>query len=57
MVVLVPIADAASPIARFAFAPSAPKLIPAMVIGIARSSSGRRAKRAPMVTEVSHFSR
>ena len=56
MVVLVPIAVAAIPIARFAFAPSAPKLIPAIVIGIA-SSSGRRAKRVPMVTAVSHFSR
>ena len=56
MVVLVPIAVAARPMARFAFAPSAPKLIPAMVIGIA-SSSGRRAKREPMVTAVSHFSR
>ena len=44
------------PIARFAFAPSAPKLIPAIVIGIA-SSIGRRAKRVPMVTAVSHFSR
>ena len=56
MVVLVPTAVAAIPIARFAFAPSAPKLIPAIVIGIA-SSIGRRAKRVPMVTAVSHFSR
>ena len=51
-----PIAVAAIPIARFAFAPSAPKLIPAMVTGTA-SSTGRRANRAPMVTAVSHLSR
>ena len=56
VVVLVPIAVAASPSARFAFAPSAPKLMPAMVTGMA-SSIGFEAWRAPMVTFVAHCSR
>ena len=54
--VLVPMAVAAWPIASLALAPSAPKLMPAMVIGIL-SSIGRAAWRAPSVTSVAQRSR
>ena len=56
VVVLVPMALAPRPSARLALALSAPKLMPAMVIGIL-SSTGRDAWRAPMVTFVSQRSR
>jgi len=56
VVVLVPISVAPRPRASFAFAESAPKLIPAMVMGIF-NSSGFLAKRVPRVTSVAHFSR
>ena len=49
-------AVAARPSASLACAPSAPKLMPAMVIGIA-SSIGFSAKRVPSVTLVAHLSR
>ena len=55
-VVLVPMAVAARPSASLAWAPSAPKLMPAMVIGIA-SWIGLDANRVPIVTSVAHFSR
>ena len=54
--VLVPISVAARPRASFAFAPRAPKLMPAMVMGILRWI-GFLAKRVPIVTSVPHFSR
>ncbi len=56
VVVLVPIVVAARPSASLAWAPSAPKLMPAIVIGIA-SSIGFSAKRVPIVTSVAHLSR
>src|SRR6056300_76878 len=56
VVVEVPIADAPRPRASFALAPRAPKLIPAIVIGISRVI-GFFANRSPMTTEVLHFSR
>jgi hypothetical protein len=56
VVVEVPTADAPRPKASFACADNAPKLMPAMVIGIF-SVIGFFAKRAPMVTSVAHFSR
>ena len=56
VVVLVPIAVAARPMASLALAPSAPKLMPAMVMGIF-SSIGFLAKRVPSTTSVAHFSR
>ena len=46
VVVLVPMAVAARPMASLALAPSAPKLMPAMVMGIL-SSIGFLAKRVP----------
>ena len=49
-------AVAPRPSASLAGAESAPKLIPAIVIGIA-SSSGRRAWRVPSTTSVSQRSR
>jgi hypothetical protein len=56
VVVEVPIADAPRPSASLALAESAPKLMPAMVIGIFRWI-GFLAKRAPSTTSVPHFSR
>ena len=56
VVVEVPISVAPRPSASFAGADSAPKLIPAIVIGIF-SSSGFFAKRVPRVTFVSQRSR
>ena len=56
VVVLVPTALAPRPSASFAGAESAPKLIPAIVIGMSRWS-GAAACRAPMVTSVSQRSR
>ncbi len=56
VVVLVPAAEAPCPSARLALALSAPKLMPAMVIGIL-SSSGFLAKRVPRVTLVAQRSR
>ena len=56
VVVDVPISLAPRPSASFAGADSAPKLIPAIVIGIF-SSSGFFAKRVPSVTSVSQRSR
>ncbi len=56
VVVLVPIALAPRPSASFAGAESAPKLMPAIVIGIS-SWTGSLAKRVPRVTSVAHFSR
>ena len=56
VVVLVPMAVAARPSASLACDPSAPKLMPAMVIGIA-SSIGLSAKRVPIITLVAQRSR
>jgi hypothetical protein len=56
VVVDVPTSLAPRPSASFAGAESAPKLIPAMVIGIF-SSSGLDAKRVPSTTLVSQRSR
>jgi hypothetical protein len=56
VVVEVPAIDAPRPSASFAFAESAPKLMPAIVIGIL-SSIGFFANRVPSVTLVEHFSR
>jgi len=56
VVVDVPSSVAARPRASFAGAESAPKLMPAIVIGIF-SSIGRAACRVPSVTSVPHFSR
>ena len=56
VVVEVPISVAPRPSASFAGADSAPKLMPAIVIGIF-SSSGFFANRVPRVTFVSHRSR
>ena len=55
VVVEVPIAEAPLPKASFALAPKAPKLIPAIVIGIS-NLIGFFAKRSPSITEVLHFS-
>ncbi len=56
VVVEVPMAVAARPSASFALAPRAPKLMPAMVIGIL-SSMGFLANRVPKTTPVSQRSR
>ena len=56
VVVLVPTSDAPRPSASLAGAESAPKLIPAIVIGMS-SCSGLAAWRAPTVTSVSQRSR
>ena len=56
VVVLVPTALAPRPSASFAGAESAPKLMPAIVIGIF-SSSGFLAWRSPSTTSVSQRSR
>ena len=56
VVVLVPSAVAPRPSASFAGADRAPKLIPAIVIGMSRWS-GCAAWRAPIVTSVSQRSR
>jgi hypothetical protein len=56
VVVDVPTTVAARPKASLAFADSEPKLIPAMVIGIA-SSSGFFANRVPSTVVVSQRSR
>ena len=56
VVVLVPASEAPRPSASLAFADSAPKLIPAIVIGIV-SWSGRFAKRVPSTTSVAQRSR
>ncbi len=56
VVVDVPAADAPRPSASFAGPDSAPKLIPAIVIGMS-SCSGFFANRAPIVTSVSQRSR
>ena len=56
VVVEVPTAVAARPSASLACADSAPKLIPAIVIGIA-SSSGLLANRVPSTVVVSQRSR
>ena len=56
VVVDVPSSVAARPSASFTFADSAPKLMPAMVIGIS-SSIGFVAKRVPSTVRVAHFSR
>ena len=56
VVVEVPSSVAARPSASFTLAESAPKLIPAMVIGMA-SSIGFLAKRVPSTVRVRHFSR
>ncbi len=56
VVVLVPTSDAPRPSASLAWALSAPKLMPAIVIGIF-SSSGLEAKRPPSTTLVSQRSR
>ena len=56
VVVAVPIAVAPRPSASFAGAESAPKLIPAIVIGIF-SCSGSVANRSPSTTSVSQRSR
>jgi hypothetical protein len=56
VVVAVPIAVAPRPSASFAGADSAPKLIPAIVIGMSRRS-GADAWRSPSTTSVSHRSR
>ena len=51
-----PTAVAPRPSATFAADESAPKLIPAMVIGMS-SSTGLDARRVPRTVRVSHFSR
>ncbi len=56
VVVDVPTAVAARPSASLALADSAPKLIPAIVMGMS-SSSGLEAKRAPSTVLVSQRSR
>ena len=56
VVVAVPIALAPRPSASLAGAESAPKLIPAIVIGICRRN-GSEAKRSPSTTSVSQRSR
>ena len=56
VVVDVPIAVAARPSDSFTLADSAPKLMPAIVIGMARSS-GFPANRVPSTVRVAHFSR
>ena len=56
VVVAVPIAVAPRPSASFAGADSAPKLIPAIVIGMS-SASGFDACRSPSTTSVSQRSR
>jgi hypothetical protein len=56
VVVEVPASVAPRPSASLALPESAPKLMPAMVIGIF-SSIGFLAKRVPSTTDVSHFSR
>ena len=56
VVVDVPSAVAARPSASFTRAESAPKLMPAIVIGVA-SSIGLVAKRVPSTVRVEHFSR
>ncbi len=56
MVVQVPTALAPRPSASFAGAESAPKLIPAIVIGMSRWI-GSLAKRVPSVTSVAQRSR
>ena len=56
VVVEVPTAVAARPRAVLAVADSAPKLMPAMVIGMS-SSTGLLANRVPSTVLVSHFSR
>ena len=56
VVVLVPAALAPRPSARLALAPIAPKLMPAIVIGIF-SSIGFFANRVPKVTIVAQRSR
>ena len=56
VVVDVPISVAARPSASFTLADSAPKLMPAMVIGMA-SSIGLLAKRVPSTVFVSQRSR
>ena len=52
----VPISVQARPMASLALAPSAPKLMPAMVMGIFRWI-GFFANRVPSQTSVAHFSR
>ena len=56
VVELVPMAVHARPIASLALAPSAPKLMPATVIGIL-SAIGFAANRSPSTTSVSQRSR
>ena len=56
VVVDVPHALAPRPSASLAFALSAPKLMPAIVMGMS-SRSGRSAKRVPSTTSVAHASR
>ena len=56
VVVEVPTRVAARPIASLTRAESAPKLIPATVMGIA-SSMGREAKRVPSTVRVAQRSR
>ena len=56
VVVDVPTAVAARPSASFTRADSAPKLMPAMVMGVA-SSMGFVAWRVPSTVRVEHFSR
>jgi hypothetical protein len=56
VVVDVPSSVAARPSASFTLADNAPKLIPAMVMGMS-SSMGLEAKRAPSTVRVLHFSR
>jgi hypothetical protein len=56
VVVLVPISVAARPSAVLALTPSAPKLMPAMVIGMS-SAMGFSAKRSPIITSVPQASR
>ena len=56
VVVEVPTAVAARPSASFTLADSAPKLMPAMVMGMS-SSIGFVAKRVPSTVFVVHFSR
>ena len=56
VVVEVPTSVAPRPSASLALPDSAPKLIPAIVIGMS-SLTGSRAKRVPIVTSVAHRSR
>ncbi len=55
VVVDVPIAEAPLPNASLALAPRAPKLIPAIVIGMS-SLIGFLANLSPIITDVLHFS-